>query len=310
MALKEIAAANATTQLAGKNAIVTGGTSGIGQGIAMRLARAQASVTIVGRNKVRGDEIVAQMTALAPQATHRFVSNDAFSLREGQAFATKYIAEHDRLDYLVLSQGMATTQGFTPTPEGLDHKLCIHYFSRVNIINSLLPLLKFTSASGGDVRVLSILSAGVHSPYLAYEEDFELKKNYSMKNAADSAGFYNDLGLDALARANPEMTFIHSAPGFVNTNWGSELGGFLRGMVRMIQPLGASPRDCAEFMCRGLFDPVAKGGLKLYGPKAQLACATKLHDDKAVETIWKLTQQTISGALATPSAPQAEEAKE
>ena len=40
-----------------------------------------------------------------------------------------------------------------------------------------------------------------------------------------AAGFYNDLGLDSFARQpeNKNVTFIHAAPGFVNTNWGTEL---------------------------------------------------------------------------------------
>lgn len=36
-------------------------------------------------------------------------------------------ASHDKVDFLVQSQGMATIQGFTPSPEeGLDQKLALH----------------------------------------------------------------------------------------------------------------------------------------------------------------------------------------
>ena len=59
---------------------------------------------------------------------------------------------------LVLTQGMATIQGFTPTPEGLDQKLTLHYFSRIAFIEALLPALR----NSGDARVLSVLSAGIH----------------------------------------------------------------------------------------------------------------------------------------------------
>ena len=47
--------------LYGKQAIVVGGTSGIGNGIAMRLAQANANVAIVGRNKAAGLKIVEEM---------------------------------------------------------------------------------------------------------------------------------------------------------------------------------------------------------------------------------------------------------
>ncbi len=35
---------------------------------------------------------------------------------------------------------------------------------------------------------------------------------YSLKNAADAAGFYNDIGLDCLAREHPTVAFVHAAP--------------------------------------------------------------------------------------------------
>ncbi|MGO2745763.1 SDR family NAD(P)-dependent oxidoreductase [Microbacterium sp.] len=48
--------------LAGRTAIVTGGSSGIGRGIATALARAGASTVIVSRGKDRVDETVAELT--------------------------------------------------------------------------------------------------------------------------------------------------------------------------------------------------------------------------------------------------------
>ena len=51
--MKAARAANKLLNLAGKRAVVVGGTSGIGHGVALRLAKADASVTIVGRSAKR-----------------------------------------------------------------------------------------------------------------------------------------------------------------------------------------------------------------------------------------------------------------
>ena len=55
--------------LIGKEAVVVGGTSAIGMGIAVRLAEAGAAVTIVGRNQDRAAQIIEQMKSAAPEGT-------------------------------------------------------------------------------------------------------------------------------------------------------------------------------------------------------------------------------------------------
>lgn len=293
--LKQIQALNAKINYAGKQAVVTGGTSGIGKGIALALAKANVSVTILGRNKQRGTEIVAEMQKLSPEGKFSFEPVDAFLVSASQKFVKQFEGSHDRLDFLVLSSGMATTQGFTPTPEGIDEKLSIHYFNRIALAQEFMPLLTKT-AKDSDVRVLSILSGGVHSPF-AYKEDFDLKKTYSVKNAANAAGYYNDLGFDSLAQENKDVSFIHAAPGFVNTNWGTEFPTLLRWGVRLLQPLGRSIADCGEFMVRGLFADEYKTGFHCMGSNGQKANTTNAHTEDARKDVWARTKEVIKKAL-------------
>lgn len=111
------------------------------------------------------------------------------------------------IDYLVMTHGMATIQGFKPSKEeGLDQKLTLHVYSRASFAKGLLP-------------ALSVLSAGIHSAYTGYKTDPEVcNGGYSIKNAADAGGFYNDVFLDSLSRENANVAFFHASPGFVNTS--------------------------------------------------------------------------------------------
>ncbi len=61
MSFSETVAKNLANAVAGRRAVVVGGTAGIGKGIALRLSQAAIDVTIVGRNKAAGAEIVAAM---------------------------------------------------------------------------------------------------------------------------------------------------------------------------------------------------------------------------------------------------------
>jgi len=149
-------AANAALRLSGKQAVVVGGTSGIGASIALRLAQANASVTIVGRSKERAEKVVESMRAVSEDGTFSFVQCDCFSLRDVDRCSKEILAalpssssEPPVLDYLVLSQGMATIQGFTPTEDGLDQKLTLHVWSRAAFARHLLPALAHSSVRFG-----------------------------------------------------------------------------------------------------------------------------------------------------------------
>lgn len=142
---------------------------------------------------------------------HEFIRCDASRISAVRECAQRVSAQRPRLDALVLTQGIASMDGRIETPEGLDVKLSLHYFSRVAFVQSLLPQLRAAPTP----RVMFVLSAGVHGNYAGYADDFELKKQYSLKNAADAAGFYTDAALDSLSRdpENAKVTFIHAAPG-------------------------------------------------------------------------------------------------
>lgn len=251
--LAAIRAANAAVTVAGKRALVCGGTSGIGEGIAKRLAKANYQVTIVGRDPTRGSEIVRELNELGGSG-HDFIPCDAFLLSNAKSCANEFTSRHPGpLDALVLTQGMATIADRSETSEGIDKKLSLHYYSRMAFIASLLPKLREAPSP----RVMTVLSGGVHSAYPNWREDPELKTHFTLSNAANAAGFYNDLAVDALSQdpANSNVIFVHAAPGFVRTRWGTEMPWYIKGLVRAVALFATSPEDCAEYMCVPILRP-------------------------------------------------------
>ncbi|CAE7241896.1 notO [Symbiodinium sp. CCMP2456] len=287
--------------LQGRSALVIGGTSGVGHGLAKRLALSGCSVTVVGRSQERGAAIVEELQKTASQqgatsdgSVYTFGALDAFSMPACRALADDLLKSETPLDYLVLTQGMATLQGYTPTaPEkgGLDEKLTLHYYSRALLMDALAPLLQKSS----DGRCLSVLSGGIHSAYAGYAEDPDLRKSYSLTKAANLAGFYNDIAVDALSNAYPGVSFVHAAPGFVATSWGTEMPTFVKALVRLLQNLGRSKEDAAEYMFRSLYHDDFKGGgfyiVNQYGESTETL--TSLHKE-AKDTVWSHTKAILA----------------
>ena len=153
------------------------------------------------------------------------------------------------------------------TPEGIDKKLAINYYSRFRFVSSLLPLLKAASIHpGGLARVTSVLSAGFERAI--NESDLALSNpgSYSLSAAWAHACVMNSFATEFLAAENPEVGFVHMYPGFVKTGQfkGAQVGWVVRGLLRVVGFL-ASPLavDLGEAGERGVF--IGTGGE--FGPK-------------------------------------------
>jgi NAD(P)-dependent dehydrogenase (short-subunit alcohol dehydrogenase family) len=98
----------AQMELEGKKALVTGGTSGIGQEVAKKLASLGAEVTVSGRDAARGAETVAAIEAAG--GTGRFLAAD---LADFDAIG-RLAQEVGEVDVLVNNAGIFD---FAPTPD-------------------------------------------------------------------------------------------------------------------------------------------------------------------------------------------------
>ena len=255
------------------------------------MARLNTSVTIVGRNREAGAAIVKEMQSLSPASTFDFVEMDSSLCANAKALAERVKGDAP-LDYLVLTAGIATTQGYTPTAEGLDQKLAVHYFGRVAIAQQLAPLME----GAADPRVLSVLSGGIHSAYEGHATDFDLKNTYSLKGAADAAGFYNDIAADSMHDEHPQIAYLHAAPGFVSTNWGTELNVVLRGLVRFVQLFAKSEETCGQYMVKGLLAPEYKAGFHVLNQEGGKAEVTPQHA-AAKASVWASTKAVLARFL-------------
>ncbi|MFZ5957770.1 SDR family NAD(P)-dependent oxidoreductase [Pseudomonas knackmussii] len=88
-------------------ALITGGATGIGKAVALKLASQGTSVIISGRRQEAGDIAVAEIAAIAQGgAKVRFVRNDVSDEKAVQAMISGIVAEFGRLDMAVNNAGI------------------------------------------------------------------------------------------------------------------------------------------------------------------------------------------------------------
>ena len=90
--------------LAGKVALITGGTSGIGRDTAILFAKHGARVVVTGRRKEEGDE-TAKLARAAGGEAH-FVQGDVSKTSDVQGFVQKTVEKFGRLDVAFNNAGI------------------------------------------------------------------------------------------------------------------------------------------------------------------------------------------------------------
>jgi 3(or 17)beta-hydroxysteroid dehydrogenase len=93
------------SRLAGKTALVTGGTSGLGRATVLALAEAGATVVFTGRNAAGADETLRRLAAQGQIA--RFLPHDVTREADWARVFDDLLAREGRLDVLVNNSGVS-----------------------------------------------------------------------------------------------------------------------------------------------------------------------------------------------------------
>jgi 3-oxoacyl-[acyl-carrier protein] reductase len=102
--------------LEGKVAIVTGGTGGIGKGIALQLAARGATVVISGRSASKAQPILEQMRLAGGNAD--FLPGDVRSKADMDALAEETARRHGGIDIVVANAGGNDDEARSPQVRG------------------------------------------------------------------------------------------------------------------------------------------------------------------------------------------------
>ncbi|KAI1742432.1 hypothetical protein F4680DRAFT_445995 [Xylaria scruposa] len=218
---KEIQASNALINdaTAPRVAVFVGGTSGIGKFTISALVATGVSTRIylVGRSssEQRMRAFIQELHAVNPKAEVIWTEGEIALLAETRRVCEIIKSKESRLDLLFLSAGYAPFDGRNETTEGIEVTQSLEYYSRMLFILQLLPILSKAEAP----RVVSVLGGGLERETSINLDDLDLKKpgNFSGMNAQVQYVAMNTTSLDKLASDNPEVTFVHSWPGWVST---------------------------------------------------------------------------------------------
>ncbi|MDP7040406.1 MAG: SDR family NAD(P)-dependent oxidoreductase, partial [Myxococcota bacterium] len=140
--------------LTGKNALISGATSGIGRETAMALAKMGAHVCLIGRNQNKTENLCATIMEAQPEAQVSFLLADLSSQNDILKLADRFKTEHQCLDILVNNAGALLAKR-DESVEGFEYTWALNHLNYF----LLTTLLQDQLRAAPEARVVSVASA-------------------------------------------------------------------------------------------------------------------------------------------------------
>lgn len=294
-------------RLTGTRAVVTGGSDGIGLGIATRLAAAGAAVVLPVRNLRKGEAAVATVRATVPAAAVSLYPMDLASLESIAAFGETLRGDGEPIHLLVNNAGVMTPPDRQTTVDGFELQLGTNHLGHVALVSHLLPLLRAGRAHVTSQVSIAANQGAINWDDLNWERSYDGMRAYSQSKIA--LGLF---GLELGRRSDANgwgLTSNLAHPGVAPTSLLAarpELGraGDTR-TVRAIRWLSArgilvgTPESAALPALYAATSPHAEAG-RLYGPKgpghlgglpAEQTMYSRLRSEDDARRVWQLSEE-------------------
>ena len=246
--------------LAGRTALVTGPTSGLGRATAGGLAAAGARLVLVGRNEARLATVRDELRQETGADRYQTVVADLSSLASVRAAVDEISRTNERLDVAVDNAGAIFGERQLSV-DGIEATLALLAVGPFALTSGLLPLLRSTSGS----RVVAVTSGGMYTQAVPLDDLQYERGTYSGPRAYARAKRVQVALVREWARrlgaADPHVNAMH--PGWADTpGISASLPGFY-GLMRALLRSPAQGADTAIWLATSAAAAPARGQLFL-----------------------------------------------
>ncbi|GLS69591.1 dehydrogenase [Methylobacterium tardum] len=286
---------------AGRCAVVTGATSGIGYEAALALAGAGAEIILAARDAAKSERAMASIRRRHPGARLAFQPLDTARLASVRAFGERWQSEGRPIDILLLNAGIATVPNREATEDGFERQLGTNYLGHFALTGLLLPFVRQDAAS----RIVEVASLA-HRPGRIHFDDLQLARSYGPQRAyrqSKLAMLMFGLELDRrLKAAGSPIRSVPAHPGAARTDVfrrGDRAGPVQRLAGHAIfSVIGQSAAQGALPLLFAATAPEAEGGAyygpdgiwELKGHPTRADIAAHARDKGTAERLWSVSE--------------------
>jgi NAD(P)-dependent dehydrogenase (short-subunit alcohol dehydrogenase family) len=293
--------------LSGKQAIVTGASTGLGLETARALASAGARVVLAGRDPARIAAAAEQVRERVPGADLETGALDLASLASVREFADWYAGSHDRLHLLINNAGVMYTP-FERTADGFEMQFGTNHLGHFLLTCLLVPQL----LADPPARVVNLSSGGHMGSDVVWDDPNYERREYDKFGAygqSKTANILFSVELDRrLGDRGVHAYAVH--PGMIATELGRHMTSddfaALKARAKAAPSGGLPPYKTVEqgaattvyaAVAPGLED---HGGAYLADTEVTDQHAPWARDPESAARLWTLSEQLVGQTFDSP----------
>ncbi len=280
--------------MTGKVCLITGANSGIGKATALGLAKLDATVVIVSRDKDKGEAALLEIRTRSGNKNVDAMVADLSSQDSVRELAHDFKARYKKLHVLINNAGVFLPKR-VPTVDGLEATFATNHLGHFLLTNLLLDVLKASAPS----RIINITSSAHRGTEMDFE-DLQGEKKYSGWNAYSQSKLANVLFTYQLAnlleRTGVTVNCLH--PGVVRTGFGKDQSGLMSILIRVGSPFMMSSEKAARAAIYLATSPELETVTGKHFSKGREGRSSKeSYDMASAERLWKISAELTKMAV-------------
>lgn len=268
--------------------VVAGGTTGMGNGLALHHLRAGDRVTIVGSDPAKGRRFLDEAARLGAAERAAFIRADLTSVAENVRVIEEVKFRHTALDGLILTAIRAFSRR-VETPDGFEGTFALYYVSRFLLSYGLTDLLE----KGGRPMIVNLCGVGVTKGKIHWD-DLSLKDGFGTVKAMLQGGRATDLLGVGYAANHPDgrTRYLLHHPGFTDSGTDS-LKQPAKAVVQVLAKLFAQPVEKSIQPIIELMENPPAGRLLAYDRRTPVDPALPTLDTASARRLYELTRHLL-----------------
>jgi NAD(P)-dependent dehydrogenase (short-subunit alcohol dehydrogenase family) len=270
----------------GKICLITGANSGIGKETAKTLAKMNATIVMLCRDKERGEDAQREIIEQSGNKNVDLLICDLSSLQDINDFVTEFKNKYDNLHVLINNAGvMLKKRGLSV--DGFEMNFAVHLLGPFLLTNLLLDLLKNSAPS----RIINVTSAAHKRSKIDFEDLQSENKKYRLFSIYGISKLAEMLFTYELSRKLEETKVTANAvhPGVVATNLGRDQSKFSQWFARKFFK---SPEEGAQTSIYLASSPEVEGITgKYFINKEPRESSEESYNQEDAERLWTICEK-------------------